>query len=369
MSQSWDIFLDDGDNDATDGNANNTTDNSYMSKTGGNDFSSNPKFDNNNNSNQQNSNNGYLGQPQFNQHEKYDNNVDMSTVDENQAHSASAALEELNNYNDDSAIAFATPPSSRPYMSQQHYADTFNQNMFPSSLSSSGNFTSFHPQGNHLSHRAATIPRYQTPPPLPVQPMPQPSFITPAPMMAPNNNNTDLSNNNPTNNANVGEYYFVQFHPNRTLLVKNTPKIALDQEDYVITEADRGFDIGRVVKNETHPLEKDVIAARNIIRKATPYEISMIPNKEEREKNARNVCQEKADELGLPMKITATELQFDGKKLTVYFSANQYIDFRNLVHTLFREFGTRIWMVWFDGTSPVRDVFTHSTRERRFTME
>ncbi|OHT07513.1 hypothetical protein TRFO_05128 [Tritrichomonas foetus] len=174
---------------------------------------------------------------------------------------------------------------------------------------------------------------------------------------------------NPINPIKPSEYYFVQFHQNRTLLVKNTPLLQLDDTDYVITEADRGFDLGKIIKNELHPLEKDAITARSIIRKATTHEISMIPSKVDKEIKAREICQEKANELGLPMKITATELQFDGKKLTVYFSATQYIDFRNLVHTLFRVFGTRIWMVWFDGNAPVRDVFTHHARDRRLTLE
>ena len=362
MSQSWDLFLDDGDNEANDGNANTTTDNSYLNKPEDNSLSTNPKLENDNN---KNVNNTFLGQQQFTQHENYTNSLEIPHIDDNTGYTLSSIGDDNSNYNDDSTMSFATPPPSRPYLSQQHYTDRFGSNMLPSSLSTSGNYGSFQPQSNHLSHRIGTMPRFQTPPPQPISQI-SPSFISSTMVPSFNNGNMtepiDNNNNNP--NPNAGEYYFVQFHPNRTLLVKNTPKILLDLNDYV-----RGYDIGKIVKNELHPLEKDVIAARNIIRKATPYEVSMIPNKEEKEKNARNVCQEKADELGLPMKITATELQFDGKKLTVYFSANQYIDFRNLVHTLFREFGTRIWMVWFDGTSPVRDVFTHSARERRFTME
>lgn len=364
MSQSWDIFLDDGDNEGNDGNMNTHTDNSYLSKPEESELSTNSNPDNQNN---KNSNENFHTQEIRTGHE---NTYEIPHIDENVGFTSSR-VDDTSNYNDDSTSHFATPPPTHSFLSQPQYADSFGNNMFPSTFSSSGNFGSFQPQGTHVSHRIGPAPRYQTPPPQPFQQI-SPSFATSSTIVPPFNSNSAESidaSNNSSPNASVGEYYFVQFHPNRTLLVKNTPKLSLDQNDYVITEADRGYDIGKIVKNETHPLEKDVIAARNIIRKATHFEISMIPNKEEREKNARNVCQEKADELGLPMKITATELQFDGKKLTVYFSANQYIDFRNLVHTLFREFGTRIWMVWFDGTSPVRDVFTHSTRERRFTME
>ena len=199
---------------------------------------------------------------------------------------------------------------------------------------------------------------------------PRPNSIPPPQIWSgPYSNFVSLDSQHSNDQNPIEEYYFVQFHPNRTLLVKNIPRIPLVQNEYVITEADRGFDIGRVVRSEPHPLEKDAITARNILRRASQQEIAMIPSKQAKESKAREVCQEKANELGLPMRITATELQFDGKKLTVYFTANQYIDFRNLVHTLFRVFGTRIWMVWYDGSAPVRDVFTHHSRDRRMTMD
>lgn len=166
-----------------------------------------------------------------------------------------------------------------------------------------------------------------------------------------------------------GIYYYVQFHPNRLSYAKNPNKLDIEINDYVITEVDRGIDLGRIIRIDSSPPEKDITSCPNIIRKATRQEIQMIPAKEQKEIDAKKVCQEKANELGLPMTVTGTEFQFDGKKLTVYYTAGQYIDFRNLVHTLFKVFGTRIWMVWFDGTSPVRDVFTHHTRDRRFTLE
>lgn len=158
-------------------------------------------------------------------------------------------------------------------------------------------------------------------------------------------------------------YFTVQFHPNRTQIVKSTQNLNLHIGDYILTEADRGFDLGRIVSEEMRPSERDTSTAKNILRKASQHEISLLGTKTEKEIKAREICQTKANELGLQMVITATELQFDGKKLTVYFKANQYIDFRNLVHTLFRVFGTRIWMVWYDGNAPVRDVFTHNEEQ------
>ena len=167
-----------------------------------------------------------------------------------------------------------------------------------------------------------------------------------------------------TDDMELPHFVEVKFHECRTQIVKNTLSDPLSVGEYVVTQADRGYDFGQIVSINSSPLHSDAANAKYIIRKATPQDIMSIPERKEREKQARDICQQKADEIGLPMTITATEYQFDGKKLTVYFSATQYIDFRGLVHTLFRVFGTRIWMVWYDGRAPVRDVFTH-TRPRQ----
>ena len=152
----------------------------------------------------------------------------------------------------------------------------------------------------------------------------------------------------------------VKFHEYRTQIVKNGDGLVLVPGEFVITEADRGCDIGEVLSVDVTPNDRDAANAKPLIRKAAPHELKTLPMKKESEIRAKEVCQEKADEMGLPMTVLATEFQFDGKKLTVYFSASQYVDFRSLVHNLFCVFGTRIWMVWYDGEAPVRDVFTHT---------
>jgi cell fate regulator YaaT (PSP1 superfamily) len=136
-----------------------------------------------------------------------------------------------------------------------------------------------------------------------------------------------------------------------------------DSGDFVITDADRGLDIGRVIGAAGKPQFRELKNVKVILRKASEDEIRAIPAKEEREGAALVLCQAKVQELGLPMQITGAEFQFDGKKLTFYYSASKYVDFRNLVKGLFRIFGTRIWMVWYDGSAPVRDVYSRGVDE------
>lgn len=46
----------------------------------------------------------------------------------------------------------------------------------------------------------------------------------------------------------------------------------------------------------------------------------------------------------LPMEVCDAEWQFDHKKLTLYYTSRERVDFRELVRELFRTFKARIWM-------------------------
>ena len=151
-------------------------------------------------------------------------------------------------------------------------------------------------------------------------------------------------------------FYSVSFHPNRTQILSSSSEFHAG--DFVITDADRGIDIGRIVAIAERPPPRERKNVKAIVRLATESEIAQMSRKREKERNALLLCQAKVRELGLPMEITGAEFQFDGKKLTFYYAASRYVDFRTLVRTLFKLFGTRIWMVWYDGTAPVKDVLT-----------
>lgn len=145
------------------------------------------------------------------------------------------------------------------------------------------------------------------------------------------------------------KYYQVKFNMNRSAVFQANQRIKLNVGDYVLTEADRGYDVGRITAIVSKPTARDIKSAKMIVRTATQHEVQQLPQKTEREARALALCQAKAEELGLPMNITGAEFQFDGKKLSFYYTAANWVDFRALVRTLFRVFGTRIWMVWYNG--------------------
>jgi hypothetical protein len=156
-------------------------------------------------------------------------------------------------------------------------------------------------------------------------------------------------------------FYSVHFHAIRSQVFVSTSEFA--DGDWVIVDADRGFDIGQVIAHVRPPPARDQRALKAIVRRATDREVSAIPEKQDREVAALTLCQTKARELGLPMEVTGAEIQFDGMKVTFYYAATRYVDFRDLVRSLFKQFGTRIWMVWCDKEGPVKDVVTRRGRD------
>ncbi|RNF03871.1 putative cell cycle sequence binding phosphoprotein (RBP45) [Trypanosoma conorhini] len=64
----------------------------------------------------------------------------------------------------------------------------------------------------------------------------------------------------------------------------------------------------------------------------------------ELERRAIDVCSQRVLDRGLPMTIVDAEYQFDKKKLTFFYEAQQRMDFRELVRDLYKTFRARIWM-------------------------
>jgi cell fate regulator YaaT (PSP1 superfamily) len=152
-------------------------------------------------------------------------------------------------------------------------------------------------------------------------------------------------------------FYTVSFNRYRAAVLRGGADY--DDGDWVIVEADRGIDMGQIIARAEAPKETPPA----IIRRATQREIDAVPAKEAREQDAMLLCQARVAQMGLPMDVTGAEIQFDAKKVTFYYSATKYVDFRDLVRSLFRHFGTRIWMVWRDEEGPIRDVITRRGRD------
>ncbi len=77
-------------------------------------------------------------------------------------------------------------------------------------------------------------------------------------------------------------------------------------------------------------------------RIASPEDILRIKENREHEKDIVREVKAKTKEAGLDMKIVDAEWQFDRSRLSIYFSAPQRVDFRELVQELARTYHARI---------------------------
>jgi cell fate regulator YaaT (PSP1 superfamily) len=121
--------------------------------------------------------------------------------------------------------------------------------------------------------------------------------------------------------------------------------------DYVIVEADRGEDLGRVTAAGAIAERKcsgcstgcaAPVPTLRLLRPAQPEEVQRAVSLRSDEPRVRRIAREKVLQHGLKMKVSEAEWQLDRNKLTIYFTAERRVDFRELVRDLARTFRTRI---------------------------
>ena len=138
--------------------------------------------------------------------------------------------------------------------------------------------------------------------------------------------------------------------------------LGLHVGDYCVIRKDFYLDYGQIVKQfdapppestPAAPVEDDresggtVFSAKKneiyaILRKATVVDQGKAHENQMRAKSALRITGQYVDRLGLPMKLINAHYSYDGKLITVQFSAEGRVDFRELVKQLSQEFNTHI---------------------------
>ncbi len=145
----------------------------------------------------------------------------------------------------------------------------------------------------------------------------------------------------------------VRFKNGRKQYYKNTEKLSLSIGDIVATQAKSGHDIGMVtltgelVSVQMKRKKIDVNDEENVLkiyRKATQKDIDIWSGSRDKEEPMKVKARQFAIDLNLKMKISDIEYQGDGSKATFYYTAEERVDFRELIKVFAREFRTRIEM-------------------------
>ena len=119
--------------------------------------------------------------------------------------------------------------------------------------------------------------------------------------------------------------------------------IDLEVNDYVVVQTTRGLELGHVVIAPRQVLVNEVTTPlKPVVRKAEPEDIRRAQELEEKETEALIECGKLIAKLNLPMKLLSAEYNLDGNRLTFYFSADERVDFRELVRELTNRFKARV---------------------------
>lgn len=144
----------------------------------------------------------------------------------------------------------------------------------------------------------------------------------------------------------------VRFKNGRKEFYRNINNLPLAVGDTVAVEASPGHDIGVVsvigelvrVQMRKKKVKEDSEDVKKLYRKATQKDIDKWQEARNREHDTMHRSREIALKLGLKMKLSDVEFQGDGSKATFYYTADERVDFRQLIKDLAGAFSVRIEM-------------------------
>ncbi len=150
------------------------------------------------------------------------------------------------------------------------------------------------------------------------------------------------------NNDASSPYIEVRFKGGRKDLFLNKRNLKLQKHDIVVVSAGENTDAGEIVscgncaRDRLREQYKLNDIKNEVIRVANDYDMEKYKRNCVNELKVIDRARELTKKYKLDMKITDAEWQFDCQRLTVFFTAPQRIDFRELVKELARNFKTRI---------------------------
>ncbi len=123
----------------------------------------------------------------------------------------------------------------------------------------------------------------------------------------------------------------------------NPAGIDLKVNDCVVVETTHGVEMGKVVIAPRQVAEGEVTEPlKPVTRKAGPEDIKRVEDLQSKEEEALIECGKQIARLNLPMKLLTAEYNLDGSRLTCCFSAEERVDFRELVRELTHSLKTRV---------------------------
>lgn len=144
----------------------------------------------------------------------------------------------------------------------------------------------------------------------------------------------------------------VRFKNTRKAFFRNASGLQLSPGDLVTVDAAPGHDVGMVslsgelvrAQMARRGLQGDTYDLRRILRKSTQEDIDRWHEARKQEEPTMLAARQMVRDARLDMKVTDAEFQGDGTKVTIYYTAEDRIDFRGIVRTMSDRFKARVEM-------------------------
>ena len=135
----------------------------------------------------------------------------------------------------------------------------------------------------------------------------------------------------------------IQFRPGQKIYYFDPDGKAYKAGDHVIIDTARGPEYGICTGGNHEIPQKEVVSPlRPVLRLATEKDEKTVAENQELEQKAYSLCLEKIAQQELDMQLVSAECAFDGSKILFFFTADERVDFRELVKSLASAFHTRI---------------------------
>jgi cell fate regulator YaaT (PSP1 superfamily) len=130
----------------------------------------------------------------------------------------------------------------------------------------------------------------------------------------------------------------VKFRSRGKLVYCDAGEIPLQANDYVVVDSGHGLDVAKVITLEAPSQPGEQLMT--VVRQAEAEDLEAARRNLEEE--ALSKCHEMAAQLGLKMKPLAARYDSQSEQLTIFFSAEERVDFRDLVRKLSHALETRV---------------------------
>lgn len=175
----------------------------------------------------------------------------------------------------------------------------------------------------------------------------------------------------------MAEIIQVSLRGSRREFFLNSRNLSLRLRDRVLVQGEHGETLGTVFLKDPQlvSLKRPGTITREILRKAEEEDLDQEDHNRTLEDEALEYCRKRVELRELKMELTEVEVAFRRNRILFYFTAEQRVDFRELVKDLAARFQTRIELRQIgvrdsakrlDGCGPCGRAFCCSTWLRSF---